>query len=180
MIDNEPKTRGPLLSSSITLLSRSIERHPTPPTLYHLALCLSRAIPERDLDKAIELCRRAVELDSNEIRYWHLLALLLAKQGEWMKAKGVIDAAIEIASDVETRLQAEDLSINGVNCQDFGGSDDEMTPGARGVEKSENEVAFTPLIGRDTKALPPASTLLRQLPDHPPPSHRGPCAQQSR
>ena len=43
-------------------------------------------------------------MNGKELRYWHLLALLTAKAGEWKKAKGVLELADGIAEDMEARL----------------------------------------------------------------------------
>lgn len=173
LIENDVATRSSLLSSAIIVLTRSVDRHPTPSSLYHLALCLSRAIPERNLERAVELCRRAVEAEPNEIRHWHLLALLLAKQGEWKKAKGVIDAAAEIANDVEKRLQSDDLSVNGVFSRDFADSG-ETNSNSRTAENGDADLNPTEssLIDRETRTIPLASTLLKPMQDRPAASHR--------
>ncbi|EJD00430.1 uncharacterized protein FOMMEDRAFT_91112 [Fomitiporia mediterranea MF3/22] len=179
--EKDPVSRAPLLSISVELLTRSVGRNPTPSACFHAAVALSRPIPERDLEKAVELCRRAVEAEPKEIRYWHLLALLSAKQGEWKKAKGVLEAAVEFAEDVETRTNVDELKNNGIVPRDYGSANGGQTPTASDPQIENNERnGFTmptsalhrSLIDPDAQDLPPATELLRSIPDHPPPTQR--------
>ncbi|KAL5501019.1 hypothetical protein ACEPAH_9406 [Sanghuangporus vaninii] len=179
--EQEPATRGPLLSISVDLLLRAVERDPTPSACFHAAIALSRPIPERNLQKAVELCRRAVEAEPKDIRYWHLLALLAAKQGEWKKAEGVLQAALEIIEDVGLRSQEEEIARNGVVSRDFAATNGDQTPTStisypegNGINGSAVRLDSLPdtLIDPDARSLPPASSLLQSIPDHPPPTRR--------
>jgi len=51
-----------------------------------------------------------------DVRHWHLLALLEAKLGEWKKARGVLEAALDIVDDVEARVHAEEMRDSGWYC----------------------------------------------------------------
>ena len=51
-----------------------------------------RPVPTRDLGRAIENARMAVELEPDDIRYWHLLGLLLATSEDWRGAREVLEA----------------------------------------------------------------------------------------
>lgn len=162
-----------MLSKSVDLLLRSVERNPTPSACFHAALALSQPIPERNLERAIELCRRAVEAEPREVRHWHLLALLEAKLGEWKKAKGVLEAAIEVSEDVELRTHADELREDGIVPRDFGygHEDGDQTPiaSAKDAKKDANGSAdpSPTLIDSAARCLPPAADLLLRVPDHP-------------
>ena len=79
-------TRGSRLSRALSLFERSIATYPTPAAFYHRALALYCLLPGRDLDRAIESARLAVEGDSSELLYWHLLGLLLIASEDWRGA----------------------------------------------------------------------------------------------
>jgi len=105
--EQEPSTRGP------------IQRYPTPSAYFHAALTLPHPIPEQNLEKAIEYCRKAVEDEHMDVRHWHLLTLLEAKLGEWKKARGVLEASLDIADDVEARVYAEEMRDSGIVTRDY-------------------------------------------------------------
>ena len=121
--EQDPRTRATHLAESMSLYISSIETLPTASAHHHLALALARPGPSRDLSVAIEHARSAVEADSNELRHWHLLALLLAATGDWRAAKGVLEVGIGLA---ETELSEDDHPLaaaeaNGtINIRDFG------------------------------------------------------------
>ncbi|THH06231.1 hypothetical protein EW145_g4227 [Phellinidium pouzarii] len=178
---HEPAERGPLLSKSVDLLIRSVEKYPTASSCFHAAIALSRPIPERDLERAVDLCRRAVETEPRDVRHWHLLALLEAKLGEWKKAHGLVEVALAIAEDVERRVQMDEMREDAVLPRDYGVGDGERTPTLpRIIENGEindmndsTEILPTrTLVDPDARRLPPASSLLQPLPDHPPATSR--------
>ena len=128
-------------------------------------------------------CRHAIEADSKEVRYWHLLSLLETKLGEWKKAQGVLDAANDIAESLELKEQNDD----GVTTRDYanangnGSVNGASTPGRsspnaneRTVQnRSSNDDALQDsLLSPIADDLPPAATLLQPIPDHPPPTER--------
>ncbi|KAI5117629.1 hypothetical protein M0805_001272 [Coniferiporia weirii] len=181
--EQEPTERGSLLSKSVDLLVRSVEQNPTASACFHAAIALSRPIPERDLEKAVGLCRRAVEAESQDVRYWHLLALLLAKLGEWKKAQGVLDVAVAIAEVVEQRVQAEELHEDGIVSRDYADVDGEQAPvslstnGNGNITGTNRHTESSPsfpctLVYPDAQRLPPATDLLQPIPDHPPATSR--------
>lgn len=107
-----------------------------------------------------------------DVRHWHLLALLEAKLGEWKKARGVLEAALDIADDVEARVYAEEMRDSGIVTRDYqtsattnGNSTHEAAPLSSGATSRT-------LIDSTDNQLPSAASLLRPLPDHPEPSHR--------
>lgn len=181
-IERRPNTREGYFSESVALLKRSVELHPAASAHYHLAIALSRSIPERNLEEAIGHCRLAVEKDSKELRHWHLLALLAAKMGEWAKARGVLEAAIDIAEDVETEFRANEAKESGIIAKDYAPGPD-TTENAQlpssvngsatnGVENHSAPSPVITLVNSSRARLPPASELLKPLTDHPPATPR--------
>ena len=153
------------LSESLRLCALAVETFPSAPAYYHLALALSRAGPSRDIPLAIEHARSAVEQDSREIRYWHLLGLLLVAMDDWKKAKAVLEYGAGIS---EERAGDEGLSLtpNG---------DVPGTPNGKIEGLPQTDLSFmspTTLLSRDATGIPTAASLLKPLPDHPPPSRR--------
>ncbi|KAG6845844.1 hypothetical protein H0H87_002535 [Tephrocybe sp. NHM501043] len=72
---------------------------PDPAALYHLALSFAHPGPVHDLEQAIILAGRAVEADPREIRYWHLLGLLLAAAEKWTAAREILESGAAIGED---------------------------------------------------------------------------------
>lgn len=107
-----------------------------------------------------------------DVHHWHLLALLEAKLGEWKKARGVLEAALDIADDVEARVYAKEMRDSGIVTRDYltsvsnnGNSTHEATP-------LSDTAASRTLVESMGHQLPSAASLLRLLPDQPAPSHR--------
>ena len=158
-------TRPHRLSESLGFCLLAVETFPTAPAYYHLALALSRAGPSRNIPLAIEHARSAVELGSREIRYWHLLGLLLVAMDDWKKAKAVLEYGAGISE---------------------GGAGDEglpQTPNSEAPGTPNGKIEGLPpadlpfmspatLLSRDATGIPTAASLLKPLPDHPPSSHR--------
>ena len=164
-----PLTRPHRLSESLRLCTLAVETFPSAAAHYHLALALSRASPSRNIPLAIEHARSAVEQDSHEIRHWHLLGLLLVATDDWKKAKAVLEYGAEIG---EERAGDEGLpqTPNG---------DTPGTPNGKIEGLPPTDVTFmhsfessATLLCQDATCIPAAASLLKPLPDHPPPSRR--------
>ena len=154
-------TRPHRLSESLRLCALAVETFPSAPAYYHLALALSRASPSRNIPLAIEHARSAVEQDSREIRHWHLLGLLLVATDDWKKAKAVLEYGAGIGEervDDEGLPQTPNGKIEGLPPTDV--------PSVPSLESPAT------LLGQDATCIPTAASLLRPLPDHPPPSRR--------
>lgn len=78
-------------SDAHSLFLRAAESHPSSSGHVHLALSFARPSPVRDLSLAIENAGLAVEGDPKEIRYWHLLGLLLAATEQWKAAGEILE-----------------------------------------------------------------------------------------
>ncbi|TDL20474.1 hypothetical protein BD410DRAFT_790991 [Rickenella mellea] len=171
--DQDPKTRSCLLSECLNLIKRSIERHPTPTAHYHAALAYARPGLDLNVPQAIEHARLAVEGAGKEVRYWHLLALLEAKTGDWRKAKGVLEVAIDMTEDMTEDVPPEESRENGISIKDFAqGNTPPPPPPPPRTSSFSSEDSSGSLLAPSDDRVPPAATLLKPLPDHPPPSHR--------
>jgi len=193
----DPHTRPTRLAHAHTLFLRSIETFPTPSGYYHLALSFTRPGPSQDLEQAIVNAGSAVEGDPKEIRYWHLLGLLLAATEQWKAAEEILEQGAAIGEASATDGEFETVNDNGstetetqtltspmangvsggLHAKDFSSANGN----AHAVDRVSHEGSEAPglesspspqyLLERDA-ALPPSSDLLRQTPDHPPPSRQ--------
>jgi hypothetical protein len=162
-------TRPHRLSESLKLCTLAVETFPSASASYHLALALSTAGPSRNIPLAIEHARSAVEQDSREIRHWHLLGLLLVATDDWKKAKAVLEYGAGV-SEERTGDEGLPQPPNG---------DAPGTPNGKIEGLPPTDVPFAPvpespstLLSRDATSIPEAASLLKPLPDHPPPSRR--------
>ncbi|KAF9221151.1 TPR-like protein [Gyrodon lividus] len=182
-------TRATQLSNALMHYIKSVETFPTPDAHHQLALALALAGPSQNLEEAITCARAAVEGAPDEIRHWHLLALLLTAQGQWAKAKGTLEFGARIgeasleteehSSDVEATqeksAQEESFPNNdGVTARDFEG---EITRTNGSAPNGNGQIANGILVHEmildpDAITIPPSATLLQPLPDHPSPSPR--------
>lgn len=165
IVEQDPLTRAQRLSESLRLYQKAVETFPTAAGYYHLALALSRAGDSRDIDQAIENARAAVEEDPKEIRYWHLLGILLVATDDWKKAQGVLEYGAAIGEDQDTE-ETESKTIYGA--ENGSGTTIEGLP----TVDDSSPFRLPPLIKWNSLEIAPAYTLLQPLPDHPPPSQR--------
>ncbi|KIN96741.1 hypothetical protein M404DRAFT_162388 [Pisolithus tinctorius Marx 270] len=165
---------------------KSVGTYPTPAAHHHLAISLALPGPSQDLKQAIAVAGAAVEGEALEIRHWHLLGLLLTAEGQWDKAKSILEIGANIG---ETTLESDENSTteqeskpSDVKVKDF---ETEKIPSevseksSRPADASDigempapgREFKFwEPLLDPNARSIPPSATLLQPLPDHPPPS----------
>ncbi len=75
----------------------SLLAHTTPSGYYHLALSFARrGGPTYDLDQAIEYAGHAVAGEPKEVRYWHLLGILLTGAEKWAEAKEILEHGADL------------------------------------------------------------------------------------
>jgi hypothetical protein len=162
-------TRPRRLSESLRLCVLAVEMFPSAPAYYHLALALSRAGPSRNIPLAIEHARSAVEQDSSEIRYWHLLGLLLVATDDWKKAKAVLEYGAVIGEE-----RAGDEGLPQTPNEDAQGTPNGKIEGLPPTDPPFmlGSESFMTLLSEDATDIPKAASLLKPLPDHPPPSRR--------
>ncbi|KIJ67164.1 hypothetical protein HYDPIDRAFT_25637 [Hydnomerulius pinastri MD-312] len=185
LTEQDPLTRPVQLSNALAQCSQSVEAFPTPAAHHQLALALAAPGPAQNLEEAVSSASAAVEGEPNEIRHWHLLALLLTAEGQWEKAKGVLEVGVGIGeiplddeepsdADITQEKSEPEPRTNGVEARDFevekGRANGSASNGNGHVADgtSVHEMVLDP----DAVAIPPSATLLRPLPDHPSPSPR--------
>lgn len=162
-------SRSHRLSESLRLCALAVETSPSAPAYYHLALALSRAGPSRNIPLAIAHARSAVEQDSREIRHWHLLGLLLLATDDWKKAKAVLEYGAGIGEE-----RADDEALPQTPNGDTSGTPNGKIEGLPPVDVPLMPIpgSSTALLSRDAAGILAAASLLKPLPDHPPPSRR--------
>ncbi len=170
---------------------RSSQTFPTSSTYYHLALSFARSGELQDLQQAIANAGLAVEGDSKEVRYWHLLGLLTAATEQWEAAEIALETGATIGEEEvsvvngscppEATQKDPDNELLGVPSPTVNGNgrvidglprtDDDRHPVLNGTEEVP-EVQPVYLLGKDDHDIPPASNLLQPAQDHPSPSRQ--------
>lgn len=131
----------------------SIKSHPTPSAYHHLALSFARRIPaagglsdafdsqsdpessphtayEHNLSRAIESAGLAVEGSPHEVRYWHLLGLLLSATEKWSDAKEILERGAELDDESEGVDPIDQISENiGDESSSYGRGDESPVNG---------------------------------------------------
>ncbi|KAF8265291.1 hypothetical protein EI94DRAFT_1702610 [Lactarius quietus] len=179
-------SRTSRLTTALSLLESSIQDHPSSSAHFHLALALYKPIPARDLARAIENARTAVELEPDNVRYWHLLGLLLAASEDWRGAREVLEVGATLDDHswaAETPPLPNDTpdtvtigkqtdSLAGISSTD-NTSRPRSAPSLVSEEGStltERQHENETILDGQSHTLPSPAELLRPLPDHPPPS----------
>ncbi|KAH9027295.1 hypothetical protein EDB84DRAFT_1272726 [Lactarius hengduanensis] len=180
-------SRTSRLTTALSLLESSIQAHPSSSAHFHLALALYRPIPGRDLARAVENARIAVELEPDNVRYWHLLGLLLAAFEDWRGAREVLEAGATLddqswAAEQTPPLASDNLDTSTISTQRDGStgtsSTDNTTPtqpepslfSEAGSTSTERQHERETILDGQAHTLPSPAELLRPLPDHPPPT----------
>ena len=151
------------LSLSHSLLLQSVETDPTPSGYYNLAL--SYAVPggvaaatqgstsatsssnadsnhaKYNLHQAIQYAGLAVEADPRDVKYWHLLGLLLTAQERWEEAREVLE-------------RGADLGVGEADADVEGQVDGEVVGGIPSVERMEHEDENDTVNGGSSNATP--------------------------
>lgn len=131
----------------------------------------------------------AVELEPDNIRYWHLLGLLLAASEDWRGAREVLEAgaaqddqawAAELTSSLPDDIpdsitigRRETSSTAGITVTSYASSTHPELPSSASEEAStvtERPIERQIILDAHRHTLPSAAELLQSLPDHPPPS----------
>ncbi|PCH34790.1 hypothetical protein WOLCODRAFT_139578 [Wolfiporia cocos MD-104 SS10] len=186
--EQEPRTRPTRFADSLALLKTAAETYPTPSVHYHLALAYARPGLLLDIQEAISHARLAVEAEPGEIRYWHLLGLLLTASGDWRAAQGVLEVGagvgeVDLADDATvTPGTTQANGFDGVQVHDYasrppsagadGAANGHAVNGEADTSSLEPSASSEPVTLLDSTALaiPPSASLLRPIPDRPPPS----------
>ena len=186
--EQDPLSRTSRLTNALALLERSIQELPTASAYFHVALALYRPVPARDLGRAIENARIAVELEPENIRYWHLLGLLLAASEDWRGAREVLEAGATLGDQAWVSELTSSLPDDIPDSNTIGRSETSSTAGVTVTSnKSSTHPDLQPPVSEEAstvterpierqiildarQTLPPAAELHQPLPDHPPPS----------
>ncbi|KAK7039453.1 hypothetical protein R3P38DRAFT_2899579 [Favolaschia claudopus] len=170
--ERDPHSRPKRLADAHELFLKATETHSTPAGHYHLALSYARPGPSYDLEKALLSSGLAVEGDPKEIRYWHLIGLLLAASEQWKAAEEIFERGAEIGEPA-----AEDELLNG------GSNNSELLTDGRAIDGLPSvDGATHPVLKRasmpppiyllDQPGMPPAADLLLPAADHAAPSRQ--------
>ena len=186
MFDKEQDhlSRTSRLTNALSLLESSIQGHPSSSAHFHIALALYKPIPGRDLARAIENARTAVELEPDNVRYWHLLGLLLAASEDWRGARDVLEVGATLDDQLWTGEHTPPLASDALDTVTIGkqtGSSTGIASSSRpqsepsllseeGSTLTERQHEHETILHGQSHTLPSPAELLRPLPDHPPPS----------
>ncbi|KAF5376499.1 hypothetical protein D9615_008660 [Tricholomella constricta] len=160
--EQDPHSRPARLASAHALFERacappSVSHQsesafvPDPAAFYHLALSFAQPGPTHDLEQAILHAGRAVEGDAQEIRYWHLLGLLLAAAEKWSEAREILERGAEIEEDISTEDGGTD---DGDGTEGHTATDTHTlrVPGQSGIDGA-GEVREKDFVGKKGKAV---------------------------
>jgi hypothetical protein len=158
-----------------------VEESPTPSAYYHLALSFARPGPSHDLDQATVNAGLAVESDPKEIRYWHLIGLLLAASERWKAAEEILAQGAEIGETPQEDepsnghgnpelLMANGHGTNGRAIDGLPVAD--ATPVMKRLSMPPEPLAPVFILDKPKLGMPPATDLLLPAPDHAAPSRQ--------
>ena len=92
-----------------TVLQESLLAQPTASGYYHLALSFARrGSSAYDLDQAIECAGHAIAGQPKDVRYWHLLGILLTGAEKWTEAIEILERGAELDEDYGDGGNAEE------------------------------------------------------------------------
>jgi hypothetical protein len=137
----------------------------------------------QDLDQAIIHIESVLESEPGEIRYWHALGLFLTTTEQWKVAIGALEQGASlcevdlsekaVGDGVDDRLQTNVKEMNKIHIKDFGETGcGDSTAHPDTPEPGKNPPKSKVLLDLQADAIAPSETLLRHLPDHPPPSRQ--------
>ncbi|KAJ6632489.1 hypothetical protein B0H10DRAFT_1977554 [Mycena sp. CBHHK59/15] len=179
--ERDPHSRPKRLAAAHALFLRSVEIHPTPASYYHLALSFARPGPAHDLEQATLNAGLAAEGEPKEIRYWHLIGLLLAATEQWKAAEEILEQGADIGEAVtEDELASANgngnpdlLMVNGsVRTIDGLPNADSSHPVMKRASVPPEPPAPVYLLERPELGMPPAAGLLLPPLDHAAPSRQ--------
>ncbi|KAF9560412.1 hypothetical protein CPC08DRAFT_665457 [Agrocybe pediades] len=167
---HDPHSRLINFDKAHACLTESIRAHPTPCAYYHLALSFARrrsSVPlidpslkpgapttyeyETNLSKAIQSAGNAVEGSPKDVRYWHLLGLLLSATGKWQDAREVLErgAELDLADEDET------TTVGDGEDEDSRGGSSSLSLGTAGRANGNDSDTATQMQGEtDTLQVP--------------------------
>ena len=132
----------------------SIENNPSAQAFFNLSLSLSRPGPLYNIDDAIQNASFAVELEPKEVRYWHLLGLLLSVKEEWGAAEVALDTGAALDDLPEEGKLNEGMPQETIDNKEIDG----LPPPS---PHSLSSLSPLYVLEKGAKEIPPSSTLLR-------------------
>ncbi|CUA76500.1 Cytoplasmic dynein 2 heavy chain 1 [Rhizoctonia solani] len=158
----DPTTRPARQATALEHLTLAAQLDPvSADTSYHLAFVQAEA---RETSDAILSARQAVERAPQDVRYWHLLGLLLTATEDWSGARAVIELGIANSEQVEDLAQPVGHGTGfspppdqGVVVKDFGTDEPARSSSPQGMPTSSGR--DVPAIVPPTRILPPSRTL---------------------
>ncbi|KAF8198379.1 hypothetical protein K438DRAFT_1718023 [Mycena galopus ATCC 62051] len=169
--ERDPHSRPKRLANAHESFLKAVATHPTPSGQYHLALSFARPGPAYDLEQATLNAGLAVEGDPKEIRYWHLIGLLLAASEQWKAAEEIFERGAGLGEPAQ-----EDDGINHELLTDGRGIDG--LPPADSSHPVLKRASLAPpptpiyLLDSSESGMPPGADLLLPVGDHPSPSRQ--------
>ncbi|KAJ7119647.1 hypothetical protein C8R44DRAFT_841131 [Mycena epipterygia] len=180
--ERDPHSRPKRLADAHASFLKAVEAHPTPSAYYHLAMSFARPGPAHDLEQATLNAGLAVEGEPKEIRYWHLVGLLLAAAEQWKAAEEILDQGAGIGETPQ-----EDELANGTgnpellmaNGNGTNGRAIDGLPVADATHPVMKRASVPPeqpvplyLLDKPELVMPPAADLLLPMADHASPSRQ--------
>ncbi|KAJ6516759.1 hypothetical protein C8R47DRAFT_1088233 [Mycena vitilis] len=172
--ERDPHSRPKRLADAHALFLKAVEAQPTPSGHYHLALSFARPGPAYDLEQATLNAGLAVEGDPKEIRYWHLIGLLLAASEQWKAAEEILDRGAEIGEPT----QEDEITNGNVNPElltegrAIDGLPDHAAPPPHPVMKRASVPPPVFILDTPEMGMPSAAGLLLPVGDHAAPSRQ--------
>ena len=168
------------MEKSYNLFRSSVEAYPTALGYFYLALSLARAGSLQDLEQATVYAGQAVEDNSSEVRYWHLLGILLTATEQWKAAAEILERGaalddIEVPESVDIHPESDRNHYLGIPVWEqsyrtnLGEADSFAASTAR-----PDDLTATPtqpyrdevyVLERNSQQMPPSSDLLGSIVD---------------
>ncbi|KAA1470851.1 hypothetical protein DENSPDRAFT_836753 [Dentipellis sp. KUC8613] len=142
IVEQDHLTRTSRLTAALAHYQNSIDASPSAAAHYHLALAYYRPIPNRDLTRALDHARSAVELEPSEIRYWHVLGLLLVAEEDWAGARGVLEVGAAIDEQFWSGEAPEEKAAPAIIVEN--GDDGTDTTNGSSISEADGEAPDTP------------------------------------
>ena len=106
-LEQDPFSRPQRLEKAHILFRTAVETYPMALGYFYLSLSFARAGLLQDLQQAIFYAGQAIENDSSEVRYWHLLGILLSAAEQWKAAAEILERGAAL-DDVEGPAPEDD------------------------------------------------------------------------
>ncbi|PFH52497.1 hypothetical protein AMATHDRAFT_139942 [Amanita thiersii Skay4041] len=171
--EHDPYTRPQRLENAHLFFSRSVEEYPTALGYFYLASSLARTGPAQDLQEAIVQAGMAVEKDPGEVKYWHLLGILLSAAEQWKAAAEILErgAALDDADSPEVTDTSEGTEGEVQSDEDStpkppNGSGQMDQPTVQGENSPDNRSSVVLcLLDSNAQRVPDSSDLLGSMLD---------------